>query len=353
MVAETLEVLRSGGLVAFPTETVYGLMVDASNQETVERLYSLKGRDPAKACSLLIGSAPEALEHVTAFPPIARRLAHHFWPGPLTLVVPGDRGEPIGFRLPDLELPRALAEAAEFPIIQTSANQSSQPPALDADSVATEFGEGVDLLLDGGASPGGAGSTVVGCDQERLTILRPGVIEEARILEAASEFLLLVCTGNLCRSPLAEALMRRQLARRLGCAEEDLPRYGFRVASCGTMAQAGIPATEHAISVGRELGVDISEHASQRFRLETLRKARHVFGLSQSHLDFLASYFRSRPGDLRLLDPEGESIPDPYQRSLRFYREVSEKVRVACEARARELVPTPVATPDEAVPPAG
>ena len=147
--------------------------------------------------------------------------------------------------------------------------------------------------------------------------------------------------------------MRRELARRLGCAEENLPRYGFRVDSCGTMAQSGIPATEHAISVGRELDVDISEHASQRFRLETLRNARHVFGLSQSHLDFLASYFRDRPGDLRLLDPEGESIPDPYQRSLRFYREVAEKVRIACEARARELVPTEAVASDEAVPPNG
>lgn len=337
-VAAAVKVLRAGGIVAFPTETVYGLAVDAANPAAVERLYAAKGRDARKACAYLLPDRAAVARHLPALPPPAERLAAAFWPGSVTLVVPDPSGVLVGFRLPSDPLPRALAAAFGGSLLQTSANRSGQPAALNGAGVKEALGDSVDLLLDAGRSKGGKPSTVVKCDERLFTILREGAVTAEAVAEAASDLYLAVCTANLCRSPLAEAMLRKEAADLLQCDEEDVLRHGYRFGSFGISALPGLPATEESRVVGREHGVDLEAHRSRGFAISLVRRARRVFCLARPHQDFLRPYFADRPDDLLPLSPEGREIEDPYGRSIKVYRKAAEAIRKACRARLEELL---------------
>ena len=188
--AEAVRVLRAGGVVALPTDTVYGIAVALETAGGIERLFEIKGRSPEKAVALLLAEAAQA-STVGEFPPAAAALAAALWPGPLTLVlrlrpdadlpaVLTGSGPTIGVRLPDHPAPRALA-AAVGPLPTTSANLSGRPDSLLAATVVEELGDSVDLVLDGGQTPGSRPSTVVDLTTDPPAILRLGLIDEARV----------------------------------------------------------------------------------------------------------------------------------------------------------------------------
>ncbi len=195
--ALAVEVLRAGGVVALPTDTVYGLAVDLATPGGVERLFAVKRRPPDRGIMLLLAD-PDQASSVGVFGPAARALADAFWPGGLTVVVPRrsdvslpaalTAGEPtIGLRLPDHDAPRALA-AALGPLPTTSANRSGVPEARDAAEILDQVGAEIDLVLDAGPARGGPPSTVVDCTLDRPRILRSGAVAPERVaavLEAA------------------------------------------------------------------------------------------------------------------------------------------------------------------------
>jgi L-threonylcarbamoyladenylate synthase len=186
-----VDVLQHGGLVAFPTDTVYGLAALPFKEEYVEGLFSAKGRNNTRAIAILIGQYGDLKRVAQNFNETATRLAHHFWPGPLTLVVPKNSdlpdvlspNETIGVRMPDhpiaLQLLRKIG-----PLAVTSANISGQDNANTAEEVNRQLNGRVHLILDGGRTSGGVPSTVVNCNESPLTILREGPISLAAI-EAA------------------------------------------------------------------------------------------------------------------------------------------------------------------------
>lgn len=185
-------VLRSGGLVALPTDTVYGIAVDLATPGGIERLFAAKRRPPDKGVVLLLASPAQA-EEVGIWGAAAEALAEAFWPGGLTVVLPQrpevhlpqalTGGAPtIGVRLPDHPAPRALA-AAVGPLPTTSANVSGRPEAPDAQAIVEQLGDAVDLVLDGGPAHGGPASTVVDCSAGAPRILRAGAIPVERIAE--------------------------------------------------------------------------------------------------------------------------------------------------------------------------
>lgn len=186
-----LRTIRSGQLVAFPTDTVYGLAADLFNPDAIEKLYQVKEREHLKAIPVLL-SSPAALDQVTLhMNQLARKLAERFWPGPLTLVVPVHPGLPenlspqptVGVRMPNHPDALALLEACG-PLAVTSANLSGQENTLTAGQVYAQLAGRIPLILDGGETPGGSPSTVVDCTGPEPVLLRPGPIKIEEILAA-------------------------------------------------------------------------------------------------------------------------------------------------------------------------
>jgi L-threonylcarbamoyladenylate synthase len=182
-IQNAFEILQRGGLVAFPTDTVYGVGALAFDATAVESIYTAKGRSIEKAIPILIGR-PEDLNKVTAaVPPIAAKLAARFWPGPLTLVIPKhpdlpdvvSAGPTVGVRVPDHPVARKLLSAAG-PMAVTSANLSGQDNPLTAEDVHRQLNGRIPLILDGGETPGGVPSTVVNCLGTEPVVLREGPI---------------------------------------------------------------------------------------------------------------------------------------------------------------------------------
>lgn len=183
-----LSVLKSGGLVAFPTDTVYGLAADPFNPAAIQRLYVAKERDMSKAIAVLVGGV-EQLDKVSAgLSNAADRLAARFWPGALTLVISRRPELPlelsalptIGVRMPDHAFALRLLRASG-PLATTSANRSGEENPLTADDVLHQLGSRIELVLDGGRCPGGVPSTVVDCTVPDGRILREGAISAAQI----------------------------------------------------------------------------------------------------------------------------------------------------------------------------
>jgi L-threonylcarbamoyladenylate synthase len=188
--AAAIDTLRAGGIVALPTDTVYGIAVALDTPDGIERLFLIKRRPLDKGIALLLGSAAQA-SSIGVIGAAAAALADACWPGGLTLVVPqrtrsalpavltgGSRT--IGLRVPDHPAPRALA-AAVGPLPTTSANVSGLAEARDAAGILEQLGDGIDLILDGGVAHGGPASTVVDCSADVPRILREGAVTKARI----------------------------------------------------------------------------------------------------------------------------------------------------------------------------
>ena len=195
--AEAVSVLRDGGIVALPTDTVYGIAADLRVEGSIERLFHVKQRPADKGVMLLLADSAQAAD-AGEMSPSATVASAAFWPGGLTVVVPqlADRRLPealtggaktIGLRVPNHPTPRAIASVVG-PLPTTSANISGQPEAATAEQIAAQLGEVIELILDGGPAPGGPASTVVDCSGDRARILRVGAIavaDIAAVLEAA------------------------------------------------------------------------------------------------------------------------------------------------------------------------
>ncbi len=190
--ARALDVLNSGGLVAFPTDTVYGVAAMAFDPAGIDRIYEAKGRDMAKAIPILVGSVEQLPQVTKLLTPSAQALAAHFWPGALTLVVPKHPNLPenisqmptIGVRMPDYPFTLDLLRRSG-PLAVTSANISGQENPRTAEDVLRQLGGRIELILDGGATPGGVPSTVVDCTGVDPKILRQGAIPAEEIEKSA------------------------------------------------------------------------------------------------------------------------------------------------------------------------
>ncbi|MBC7224051.1 MAG: threonylcarbamoyl-AMP synthase [Anaerolineae bacterium] len=180
-----LAILREGGVVAFPTDTVYGVGADPLREDAVEALYRAKGRPSEKAIPLLLSDAQQMEQVVRDVPPAAQALARCFWPGALSMVLPAREevpaivragGETLALRMPDHPVALRLIAAFGWPLAVTSANRSGQPSPATAEEVLAQLGGRVPLVVDGGRCPGGKPSTVLDLTVHPPRILRPGSV---------------------------------------------------------------------------------------------------------------------------------------------------------------------------------
>ncbi len=184
------KVIEDGGIVAFPTETFYGLGVKYNDPGALKRLYEIKQRPREKAMPLIIGDKKTLALITPSVLNTAKKLMNGFWPGPLTILFEAikDLSEFItagtgkaAVRIPGDSFALDLAKSLEFPVTATSANISGKPTADNPDDVIGYFGDGVDLVIDGGKSTGGGASTIVDVTGEGIIILRPGAISSKEL----------------------------------------------------------------------------------------------------------------------------------------------------------------------------
>lgn len=189
-----LEILRAGGLVAFPTDTVYGVGALAFDGKAVASIYAAKNRPVEKAIPVLIGESQDLEKVGIDIPTAARKLAARFWPGPLTILIPKRPHLPesvsatstVGVRVPDHEVARALLRAAG-PMAVTSANISGAQSPVTAQEVYEQLGGRIALIIDGGITPRGVPSTLVDCTTTELKILREGPISPEELHSAVND----------------------------------------------------------------------------------------------------------------------------------------------------------------------
>ncbi len=192
---ETISAVQHGGVIAFPTDTVFGLGASLRFPEALDRIYAIKGRDNAKSLPVLLSSI-DRISLVSPTPPEPiQRLLREFWPGGLTVVLPALPGLPpqvvapdgtVGVRVPDHSIALTLCERAGGAFATTSANRSGEAPACSAGDIAAQLDDGIDIVLDGGFAPCGEASTVIRVDDARITVIRAGSIAPTRIAQAWS-----------------------------------------------------------------------------------------------------------------------------------------------------------------------
>lgn len=332
------EAISQGGIVGLPTETVYGLAASAEHSGAIERLREIKGRAEEKKFTICVPLRTDVVRYAAKVPRPAEKLINRFWPGPLTVVLPGKGGGTVGLRMPGLSVTRDVLLAADTAVVMPSANPSGQEPALTADEVLNYFDGLIDLIIDGGPSPLKVPSTVVEVTEEgAVKVLRKGAVTEDELRHALVRTILFLCTGNLCRSPMAAGIARQYLAERLGVDARDLEGAGYRIVSAGTAALVGTPASPEAVRVMLELGIDISAHRSQTLTPELVRDSDLIFVMSPHHFDAVRELDPSAVSRAMMVMPDGSEVPDPIGGSEAVYRRVRDRLRESILERLEEI----------------
>jgi L-threonylcarbamoyladenylate synthase len=355
-IKEAADIIDAGGFVAFPTETVYGIAARVT-KDTLSKLNQLKERPENKHYTLHIAKSSDVFKYVPALSLRARKLIQNTWPGPLTLVFELDQNniqklqtsldkevletlyqdQSIGIRCPDNPIAAALLEQVRYPVVAPSANISDKPPAVTAEQVLEQLSGKIDMVLDGGPCEFKKSSTVARIGAKGIEILRVGAYSQFE-LEALSQIkFLFVCTGNTCRSPMAEGIFRHYLAQKLNCKVDELELMGYKVSSAGIIGSSGFPASDEAIAACADQGIDIKNHRNRGLSKELIEESDFIFAMERIHLSRIIA-LEPKAGQRCLLLAANKEIPDPIGQSKRIYDNCVKLISKAVEERIGELI---------------
>ncbi len=355
-IKEAAALVDGGGLVAFPTESVYGIACRAQNDSLI-KLNNLKGRDSDKYYTLHIGQKNEAKKYVPTVGLKAEKLIRNAWPGPLTIVFELDdhdmakqqislkreafeslyKNNSIGIRCPDNPVASILLRLTHNPIVAPSANVTGEPPATDAEEVLARFSGQIDLLLDAGPCKYKKSSTVVKIDKKKLEILRPGVYSQVELEEMSEVKFLFVCTGNTCRSPMAAGIFRKYLSEKLQCEVDQLDKMGYKVFSAGIIDLESSPASAEARAACADKGIDITAHRSKILSRELIEENDFIFAMGRTHVERVTA-LSPKAANKCMLMAENKDIPDPIGQGQQVFNRCADLIEKAVKKRISELV---------------
>ncbi|MEM6471028.1 MAG: Sua5/YciO/YrdC/YwlC family protein [Planctomycetota bacterium] len=334
----TVQALTEGQVVAIPTDTVYALVAHALDPQAVEKLDAIKG-EGGRPYAMSVRSRQAAEDFYCDCSPIARRLSRRCWPGPFTMTTPcSDRfsairqlpekvGEgvigpenTVGFRVVEHRILETIHRFMAAPLLLASANRADQPAQTTAKGVLEQLSGRVPLLLDDGSTRYAEGSTIVRVVGNRWEMVREGVIERAAMNQFVKPVIVMVCTGNTCRSPMAETLMREQLSTRFG--REDV----VRVLSAGVAASEGHSASQQSIEVMGERKLDLTGHASQPLSDDLMNVADLVLTMTRSHRAAILAAWPEMQDRVFTLRHDGGDISDPIGMPVDAYRHCADQM---------------------------
>jgi protein-tyrosine phosphatase len=355
-IASATEILRGGGVVVLPTETVYGAAAVLGHDRGISRLKTIRGGgaggEEGKPFTIHLARREQAMRYIGEVNEIGQRLMKKLWPGPVALVFdvpPPRRAEvarelgvdeksiyaadgTITLRCPDHIVATDVIARIDQPVVVTVAGSAAQGAAA---TIANELGDKVDLVLDAGPTPYNKPSTILHVRPHRYELVRAGVYDERIIERLLRTTILFVCSGNTCRSPMAESIARITLARKLNVPPDELEKKGISIISAGSFAMPGARATPQAVEAVKDLGADLTRHRSRPLSVELIHQADAIFTMSRAHALAVTALVPSATEKTTTLDPGGD-IDDPIGGELSLYQQLAVVLQQLIEKRLQE-----------------
>ncbi len=341
----TAEVIRAGGIVVYPTDTLYGFGVDARNQIAMNRLYDLKGRDDKKPVSLIVKNSNQAETIVGKLNDFEKKIFKILLPGKITLIIKKRTNNDLpklqnfrklGFRIPHNKVCKLLSEMSNSPITSTSVNISTKDNLSSMKEIKALFNNKVDIILSAGSLKTSKGSTVIDLVPPVPTIIRVGDVPIAdvdRVLgypvhkTYKQKFrVTFVCSGNICRSPMAQGILSKNIAR-------SKYKNLIEIGSAGTLLINDSKPTIETLDVSHDAGINLTGHLSRGLNEELIRNSNLVICLALNHLHYIQEKFpeyRSRTILLKQMGIQKQlsnpSIADPIGRPLAYYERIFKQI---------------------------
>jgi len=350
-IIKAADILRQGGIVAFPTETVYGLGANFFDKDAVKRLYEIKQRPQGKPFTAHIADLPDLGRFGCDVSGFAKELVVQFWPGPLTLIFDTPDSGKVGVRMPDNEIARRLIRQSKTLIAAPSANISDSPPPVNAGEVLAFFKDKIELVLDAGPTELGKESTIVDLTVFPYKIVRYGAISKDKIAEAERDFwknkvapairrILFVCTGNSCRSVMAEGYLKKRL--------KNVERDDIEVLSRGISAPGLAGATEQALDTLKAEGIDMSSHKAMMLTDDDINRSDLILVMEEFHRREIMERAPLKKDRVYLLAEFGlwggknQSVPleigDPIGKPFGVYKESFDIIKNSIERLVKILI---------------
>lgn len=344
-VREAVASLQSGQIIGLPGSTTYCAAVFGSQDEKVVSL-----RERFGSVRIALRDGDQTLDFVPDLAPRVHRLLRRCWPGPLVVRVSGHAGaaktlsETVRAALTDggslafwcpASVPAQTVLSQVGECLLMTGDGGSAPRLTSAEALIAAYPD-CDVVLDAGPVPYNAPASVIQVTTEGFETVSSGILSDQAMNVSACCIYLFVCTGNTCRSPLAEGLFRKLLAERLQCEPDELVARGYLVQSAGLAAASGSPASPESVKLLRDRDVDLSGHASQPLTEQLLETCDHIFTMTRGHRD---SILRVRPGvgdRVHVLRRDGGDVVDPIGGGMGEYqrceREIEDSLRAIIES---------------------